>query len=320
MRYVITGGSGYIGTRLVDLLSRREDTERIVICDVVPPRGYKPKTEYERLDGRDRAAVRSVLERSRADVLVHLAFILTPSHDEHFMYDVDVNGTHNVLEAAADAGTGQVLVDLPSVSAGSGAYRESQVAGGHLAEAPGPLRVLVFSCILYGRAVTFALLATALYLAGATAQAIAIPTLHAMVGYFTAGFGVGAIAALIHASMVMRAGSDLMRNLYVGNLSFCTTEEDLAGIFSQYGQVERVHLVRDRETSRSRGFAFVEMPNDEEADKAIQSLHGADLHGRTLTVNEARPKPEGGGGGGGGGRRPGGGGGGGGGRRREPRW
>lgn len=102
------------------------------------------------------------------------------------------------------------LVDLPSVSAGSGAYRESQVAGGHLAEAPGPLRFLVFCCIVYGRAVTFALLATAVYLAGAAAQAIAVPTLHAMVGYFTAGFGVGAIAALVHASMVMRAGSDLL--------------------------------------------------------------------------------------------------------------
>ena len=119
MRYVITGGSGYIGTRLVDLLSRREDTERIVICDVVPPRGYKPKTEFERLDVRDRAAVRSVLERSGADVLVHLAFILNPSHDEHLMYDVDVNGTHNVLEAAAEAGTGQVLVTTSSTAYGA---------------------------------------------------------------------------------------------------------------------------------------------------------------------------------------------------------
>jgi UDP-glucose 4-epimerase len=119
MRYVITGGSGYIGTRLVDLLSRRGDTERIVICDLVPPRGYKPKTEFERLDVRDRAAVRSVLERSEADVLVHLAFILNPSHDEQLMYDVDVNGTHNVLEAAADAGTGQVLVTSSAVAYGA---------------------------------------------------------------------------------------------------------------------------------------------------------------------------------------------------------
>ena len=119
MRYVITGGSGYIGTRLVNLLSRREDTERIVICDVAPPRGYKPKTEFERLDVRDRAAVRSVLERSRADALVHLAFILNPSHDEHFMYDVDVNGTQTVLDAAAEAGIGQVLVTSSAVAYGA---------------------------------------------------------------------------------------------------------------------------------------------------------------------------------------------------------
>jgi UDP-glucose 4-epimerase len=125
MRYVITGGSGYIGTRLVDLLSRREDTERIVICDVAPPRGYKPKTEFERLDVRDRAAVRSVLERSGADALVHLAFILNPSHDEHFMYDVDVNGTQNVLDAAADAGTGHVLVTSSAVA--YGAFRDNPV-------------------------------------------------------------------------------------------------------------------------------------------------------------------------------------------------
>jgi UDP-glucose 4-epimerase len=119
MRYVITGGSGYIGTRLVDLLSRREDTERIVICDVVPPRGYKPKTEFERLDVRDRAAVSSLVERAKPDALVHLAFILNPSHDEHFMYDVDVNGTQNVLDAAAGAGTGQVLVTSSSTAYGA---------------------------------------------------------------------------------------------------------------------------------------------------------------------------------------------------------
>ena len=64
MRYVITGGSGYIGSRLVDHLSRRQDVERIVICDLQPPKHYKPKTEFERLDVRDREAVRGVLERS----------------------------------------------------------------------------------------------------------------------------------------------------------------------------------------------------------------------------------------------------------------
>ena len=94
MRYLITGGSGYIGSRLVDLLARREDTEKIVIADVVPPKGgYRPKTEYERVDVRDRAAVHAALQRGNPDVLVHLAFILNPVHDEAFMYDVDVNGT-----------------------------------------------------------------------------------------------------------------------------------------------------------------------------------------------------------------------------------
>jgi UDP-glucose 4-epimerase len=119
MRYVITGGSGYIGSRLVDLLERRDDTEKIVICDVAAPKGYRPHTEYERLDVRDRQAVRSVLERVRPDVLVHLAFILNPSHDEEFAYNVDVNGTHNVLEAADKVGTRQVLVTTSGVAYGA---------------------------------------------------------------------------------------------------------------------------------------------------------------------------------------------------------
>jgi UDP-glucose 4-epimerase len=104
MRYVITGGSGYIGTRLVELLSAREETERIVIADARPPSTYyRPKTEHARLDVRDRDGARALLEREQPDALVHLAFILNPSHDEHLMYDVDVNGTHNVLEAAGAA-------------------------------------------------------------------------------------------------------------------------------------------------------------------------------------------------------------------------
>ena len=119
MRYVITGGSGYIGSRLVDMLERRDDTEKIVICDLAPPKGYRPHTEFERTDVRDRQAVRSVLERVRPDVLVHLAFILNPSHDEQFAYDVDVNGTHNVLEAADAAGTQQVLVTTSGVAYGA---------------------------------------------------------------------------------------------------------------------------------------------------------------------------------------------------------
>ncbi len=119
MRYVITGGSGYIGSRLVDLLERRDATEKIVNCDVAAPKRYRPHTEYERLDVRDRQAVRSVLERVRPDVLVHLAFILNPSHDEEFAYNVDVNGTHNVLEAADKVGTRQVLVTTSGVAYGA---------------------------------------------------------------------------------------------------------------------------------------------------------------------------------------------------------
>ncbi len=125
MRYLITGGAGYIGSRLVDLLSRREDTEQIVICDLAPPAAYRPKTQFERVDVRDRDTVRAALERSRADALIHLAFILNPSHDEQLMYDVDVNGTHNVLEAAAAAGTQQALV--ASSSSAYGAFPDNPV-------------------------------------------------------------------------------------------------------------------------------------------------------------------------------------------------
>lgn len=116
-----------------------------------------------------------------------------------------------------------------------------------------------------------------------------------------------------------------MKNIYVGNISFQTSEQDLSEAFSQYGQVERVQIVKDRDSGQSRGFAFVEMTDDEQADKAMSALNGANLGGRNLTVNEARPKEPRGSFGGGGGNRFGGGGnrggqGGGGGRNREPRW
>lgn len=101
-----------------------------------------------------------------------------------------------------------------------------------------------------------------------------------------------------------------MKNLYVGNLTFSTTESDLRELFAPYGAVERVSLVTDRDTGRSRGFGFVEMANDAEAAAAISALNGRDSGGRPLTVNEARPKTERGGGGGRGGFRSGGGGGG----------
>ena len=105
--------------------------------------------------------------------------------------------------------------------------------------------------------------------------------------------------------------------LYVGNLSFSTTEDSLIAALSEGGRtVKDVHIVTDRETGRPRGFAFAEMANDADAQAAIQALDGTELDGRPLTVNEARertPRPGGGGGGGGGGFRSGGGGGGGGG-------
>ncbi len=82
-----------------------------------------------------------------------------------------------------------------------------------------------------------------------------------------------------------------MTNIYVGNLSFQTTQDDLHAAFSQFGNVERVNMMTDRDTGQPRGFAFVEMTRTDEAQKAISGLNGADLHGRTLNVSEARPKP-----------------------------
>jgi len=104
-----------------------------------------------------------------------------------------------------------------------------------------------------------------------------------------------------------------VKNIFVGNLDFAATDSSVRSMFEQYGTVDRVNLVTDRDTGRSRGFAFVEMSNTEEADRAIAGLNGADFQGRALNVNEARPKGQSGGGGrgnsGGFGR-----------QRREPRW
>src|ERR671917_2346477 len=90
--------------------------------------------------------------------------------------------------------------------------------------------------------------------------------------------------------------------LYVGNLNFRTTGDDLRELFSQAGEVESASVIEDRETGRSRGFGFVEMATPEGAQAAIEQFNGKDLNGRNLTVNEARPKADRGGGGGGGGR------------------
>jgi cold-inducible RNA-binding protein len=96
-----------------------------------------------------------------------------------------------------------------------------------------------------------------------------------------------------------------MKNVFVGNMNFQTTEAELRALFEQFGQVTRVHIAMDRETGRARGFGFVEMPNDEEAAKAMSGLDGKEVGGRALKVNEARPRgasgggPRGSGGGGG---------------------
>jgi RNA recognition motif-containing protein len=108
--------------------------------------------------------------------------------------------------------------------------------------------------------------------------------------------------------------------IYVGNLSFRTTQQELEDLFTNYGSVQEAAVVTDRETGRSRGFGFITMPDDGEANAAIEALNGTEIEGRTLTVNEARPKadrPRGGGGGGYGG---GGGGGRGGNRGGGDRW
>jgi RNA recognition motif-containing protein len=111
------------------------------------------------------------------------------------------------------------------------------------------------------------------------------------------------------------------RRLYVGNLPYTAGEAELQELFSKAGTVDSVRVMRDAATGRARGFAFVEMSTDEEAQKAANELNSFQMGGRALTVNEARPKPEGGFGGGGGyGGNRGGGGSGGGGGRREPRW
>jgi RNA recognition motif-containing protein len=108
-----------------------------------------------------------------------------------------------------------------------------------------------------------------------------------------------------------------MKNLFVGNLSYQTTEGDLSSLFQPFGETTRVQIMTDRDTGRSRGFGFVEMADDAEAAKAIEALNGKEVDGRALNVNEAKPKPERSGSGsgrsfsrdGGAGR-----------QRREPRW
>jgi RNA recognition motif-containing protein len=89
-----------------------------------------------------------------------------------------------------------------------------------------------------------------------------------------------------------------VKNIFVGNLSFGATEDAVRSMFEAYGTVDRVSVVTDRETGRARGFGFVEMSSDDEAERAIAALNGRELDGRALNINEARPKEDRGGGGG----------------------
>lgn len=96
----------------------------------------------------------------------------------------------------------------------------------------------------------------------------------------------------------------LQLNIYVGNLAYATTEEDLRSIFSAFGDVSKVSIIKDKETGRSKGFGFVEMPDNSLAQAAINGLNDTDIGGRNAKVNEAKPRENNGGGGGGGGGRP----------------
>ena len=119
MRYLITGGAGYIGSRLVLHLSGLEETEEIIVADVREPREDRPKTTFRRLDVRDRQGAKELLAAERPDCLVHLAFLVRPLHDEATMYGIDVNGTQNVLEAASHAGTQHVLATSSTTAYGA---------------------------------------------------------------------------------------------------------------------------------------------------------------------------------------------------------
>jgi RNA recognition motif-containing protein len=109
---------------------------------------------------------------------------------------------------------------------------------------------------------------------------------------------------LLYCCPLFRNGLERIVTIYVGNLSFQATEEDLREVFAEYGKVSRISLPTDRETGRKRGFAFVEMEDEAQEDQAISELDGAEWLGREIRVNKAKPRE--GGGGGGGGRRSGG--------------
>lgn len=94
------------------------------------------------------------------------------------------------------------------------------------------------------------------------------------------------------ARRILKEKESRMKNLFVGNLSFQTTEDELRSLFESFGEVTRAEIVKDRDSGRSRGFGFVEMAEEESAEKAVAALNGKEVQGRAVTVNEARPRPE----------------------------
>ena len=119
MRYLITGGSGYIGSRLIERLAERDETERIVVADIRPPAAFRPKAAFERLDVRDYGRARDLIASERPDVVIRLAFVLNPIHDQEAEYDIDVGGTHNVLRAASEGGVEHVMVTSSATAYGA---------------------------------------------------------------------------------------------------------------------------------------------------------------------------------------------------------
>jgi UDP-glucose 4-epimerase len=117
MKYLITGGSGYIGSRLTDLLIQHEDNQ-VVNLDIRAPAVPRSRTRFVHMDIRDRG-IAALIAQEQPDALVHLAFVLNPIRDEHLMYDIDVNGTSNVLEAAAAAGVPHLLVASSTTAYGA---------------------------------------------------------------------------------------------------------------------------------------------------------------------------------------------------------
>lgn len=119
MRYLITGGSGYLGSRLVEQLAQRKSTELVVNVDVTVPTYRLPQTSYRQIDVRDSDAIATAIDEERPDVLVHNAFVLDPTRDEPESYEANVNGTFNVLAAASASGVARVYVTTATMAYGA---------------------------------------------------------------------------------------------------------------------------------------------------------------------------------------------------------